>query len=270
MPSPFPGMDPWLEAPGVFPDFHNRFLSNLSEALNALLPPPFYTAIATRVYMEGSERNVEPDVDVLLPSDSSIDFAWGNGRAAIAVTDLLELPKLALLDEETTETYLEIRTASDRERLITSIEMLSPSNKTRGKTGRALYLAKQHEMTSSGVNLVEIDFLRNGVHSTAAPLKELRSRAGRIDYHVSVTSPFYEDSTYVAPIRLPQPLPIIPIPITEEAQAIPADLQSILTRTYDVALYTRRIRYPEPCDPPLTPEQQAWAEGILRDKGILK
>jgi len=270
MPSPFPGMDPWLESPVVFPDFHNRFLSNLSEALNALLPPPFYTAIPTRVYMEGSERNVEPDVDVLIPEDSGTEFSWNGGRSAVAVADLLEVPKQKLQDEEITETFLEIRTSEGRERLITSIEMLSPSNKTPGKTGRALYLAKQHEMMSSGVNLVEIDFLRSGTHATAVSLKGLRQKAGRIDYHVCVTCPFNEDSSYIAPIRLREPLPTIPIPLVEDGQSVGADLQAVLSRSFDGGIYSRRVRYSEPCDPPLTPEQQTWAEEILREKGLLQ
>jgi hypothetical protein len=183
-------MDPWLESLAVFPDFHNRFLNNLSEALNALLPTPFYTAIATRVYMEGSERKVEPDVDVLLPEDSGTEIAWNGGRSALAVADLLKVPKQKLQDDEMTETYLEIRTSQGLELPITSVEKLSPSNQTPGKTGRAVYLAKQHEMMSSGVNLVEIDLLRGGSHATAVSLHGLRQKAGRIDYHVCVTCPF--------------------------------------------------------------------------------
>jgi hypothetical protein len=270
MPSPFPGMDPWLEAPGVFPDFRNSFIGYLREALNAVLPPPFFTAIATRVYMEESERQVEPDVDVLRPVDFDRLAPRGSGQATIAVRDLLEVPKSPLPDEEITESYLEVRTSGEREQLITSIELLSISNKIRGKAGRGLYLAKQLEMTSSGVNLVEIDFLRRGAHATTVSLAELRRRAGRFDYHVCITTTESETGSFVAPILLAQPLPVVPIPLTEETPPIPANLQAILNRTYDAALYTRRVRYTQPCDPPLTPEQQAWAESILREKGLLK
>jgi len=270
MPSPFPGMDPWLEGPGVFPDLHNSFIAYLREALNAVLPPPFFTAIATRVYMEESDRQVEPDVDVLRPVDAGPAPAPGPTVAAVAVRDLLEVPKAPLPDEEITEPFLEVRTAGDREQLITSIELLSISNKTRGKTGRGLYLAKPFELTSSGINLVEIDVLRRGAHATAVSLSELRRRAGRFDYHVCVTTPENETASFVAPILLAQSLPIIPIPLTEGVPPVPADLQAVFTRTYDAAPYSRRLRNNEPCDPPLTPEQQSWAEGTLRAKGLLK
>lgn len=35
MTTPFPGMDPFLEDPIVFPDFHDRFIAHLSEAIQA-------------------------------------------------------------------------------------------------------------------------------------------------------------------------------------------------------------------------------------------
>jgi len=257
-------MDPWLESPGVFPDFHNAFLTYLREALSAVLPPPFFAAIATRVYMEESERHVEPDVDVLRPADFVPKSTNGGHTSTIAVRDLLEVPMNPLPDEEITEIYLEVRTGNGDEDLITSIEMLSLSNKTRGKTGRGLYLAKQFEMMSAGVNLVEIDFLRRGTHATKVSLAELRRRAGRFDYHVCVTTREKQSVSFVAPIVMTQSLPMIPIPLTEDLPPIPANFQEVFTRTFDAALYSRRLHYDEPSDPPLTAEQQAWAERILR------
>lgn len=267
MPSPFPGMDPWLERPGVFPDLHNTLIAFLRGDLNRQLPPPFFAAIATRVYMEESERRTEPDVEVLSPPGAP--QGGGTAIAAVTVTDLLEVPAAPLPDEDLTETFIEIRTTGDDERLVTSIEVLSPTNKTRGATGRGLYLAKQHELQSAGVNLVEIDLLRRGVHATAASLAELRRRAGQFDYHVCVTLGDRADARFVAPILLPNRLPTIPIPLTPDVAAVPVDLQAVLDRCYDEALYTRRIHYDRPCEPPLTPEQQAWADGILRARGLL-
>ena len=268
MPSPFPGMDPWLESPGVFPDFHNAFLTYLREALNSVLPPPFFAAIATR-YMEESERHVEPDIDVLRPVDFVPKSSNGAHTSTIAVQDLLEVPMNPLPDEEITEISLEVRTGNGDEDLITSIEMLSLSNKTRGKTGRGLNLAKQFEMYSAGVNLVEIDYLRRGAHATKVSLGELRRRAGRFDYHVCVTSSEKQSVSFVAPILLTQSLPLIPIPLTEGLPPVTANFQEVFSRTFDAALYSRRLHYDEPCDPPLTVEQQAWAEGVLREKGIV-
>ena len=268
MPSPFPGMDPWLERPGVFPDLHTRFLTTLSAELNRQLPPPFFAAISTRVYMEESERRVEPDVDILA-SEWPIGGGGGTAVSPIAVTDLLEVPTLPLPDDEITEALIEIRTAAEGERLVTSIEVLSPTNKTRGTSGRGLYLAKQHELQSAGVNLVEIDLLRRGAHATAVSLPELRRRAGRTDYHVCITLAARVDARFVAPIPLRQRLPVIPIPLTPDMAAVRVDLQATFDRCYDEALYSRRVHYDRPCDPSLTDDQQSWAEGVLRAKGVL-
>src|SRR5438874_11797542 len=39
MPSPFPGMDPYLETPNLWPDVHHELISQIRSALNpALLP----------------------------------------------------------------------------------------------------------------------------------------------------------------------------------------------------------------------------------------
>ena len=264
---PVPRHGPVARAPRALPDLHNTLIAFLRGDLNRQLPPPFFAAIATRVYMEESERRTEPDVEVLSPTGTV--GGGGTAVAPVAVTDLLEIPAPPLPDEDITETFIEIRAAGDGERLVTSIEVLSPTNKTPGATGRGLYLAKQHELQSAGVNLVEIDLLRRGAHATAASLAELRRRAGRFDYHVCVTLGDRADARFVAPILLSHRLPTIPVPLTPDVAAVPVDLQALLDHCYDEALYTRRVRYDRPCDPPLTDEQRVWAEGVLRAKGLL-
>ncbi len=67
MPSPIPGMDPFLEDPAVFPDLHDSLITELRNAINAQLPPPYYASSASRVWVEPSQRRVGPDVNVLRP-----------------------------------------------------------------------------------------------------------------------------------------------------------------------------------------------------------
>jgi hypothetical protein len=268
MPSPFPGMDPWLEDPGVFPDFHNTFIPFLRIALQRQLPAGFVAVLATRVYMQDTEQQFEPDIDVV--RQRSRPGRSADGTATMAVTDLLELPAGRLPDDEYTEPHIEVRTTHGDRRLVTSIEVLSLANKTRGNTGRGLYRGKQQELAKAGVNLVEIDLLRGGIHSTAVALPDLRGRAGPYDYHVCVTWVEREDTSYVAPILLAEPLPTIPIPLTPGVPSPAIDLQAVLTRVYDEADYGRIVDYKTPCDPPLTSEQQAWAEGLLRARGLIQ
>ena len=112
MPGPFPGMDPWLESPALFPDFHTTFLGYFSEALSPVLPPPFYAGLSTRVWLEDSERRVEPDVDVLRPMNGHHAAGGGGGVAvaALPATALVEIVA-SLLEEEKEESYVNIYAA---------------------------------------------------------------------------------------------------------------------------------------------------------------
>ena len=261
MPSPFPGMDPWLEAPDRFPDLHNTLITYLGDELNAVLPEPFFARSATRVWVEEQRR--EPDVSVFDPIPST---SHTGGGAAV-----LEAGWVALLDsaaeEPEEETYIEIR-SSGNDRLVTAIEVLSLSNKAPGSSGRTAYRQKQREFLEAGVGLVEIDLLRGGQHSTAISAKQLSAQAGPYSYHVSISGAAFGRQRFVAPIRLPDRLPIIPVPLLAGQSAVKVHLQPLLDRAYDNRRYARQVRYDEPCDPPLTAEQQLWADSILRDKGL--
>ncbi len=267
MPSPFPGMDPWLEGRVIFPDFHNSFIAYMRESLNAVLPPPYFAAIGTRVLIEGdTDRLVEPDIDILRPYGSDDRFGTdGGGGAATAVETLPIVVHVPLA--ETTEWFVEVRTGEDDERLVMSIEVLSRSNKRAGSPGRTEYLQKQKEMVERGVSLVEIDFLRSGTHTTAVARPPALKKAGPFDCHACVSRGGRREDFEVYPMRLGQALPPLKIPLGEGSADVPIPLQPVLDRCYDAGLYARRIRYAEPTDPPLTPEQQAWAERALKAKG---
>ena len=273
MPSPFPGMDPWLESRKFFPDLHGRFIGELSAALNAVIPPPYYTAIGTRVVIEGDfpDRYVEPDVDVLKPAgaNGSHGPAGGGGVATAGAVEVspvtVHVPR-----DESTEWLLEVRTGDGDEQLVTTIEVLSRENKRAGSAGRAEYVRKQREMRERGVNMVEIDLLRAGRHTTAVPLHAAVGATGGFDYHVCVYRPDRPEDLQVYPIRIPQRLPHVAVPLSPGAGDVKVNLQDVLDRCYDVGLYARRTNYADPSDPPLTPDQQAWADGILREKGVLK
>lgn len=272
MPSPFPGMDPWLERPAVFPDFHTAFITTLRVVLNAQLPPPFYAGVSTRVWMEESERRVEPDVDVLKPSNGPAAGGAAGGGVALLTGTATALTEIVapLPDEEMRERYVEIFAAPGEERLVNSIEMLSPSNKTPGSGGRDLYRAKQQEMYQAAVHLIEIDLLRGGTHATLVPLEALRRRFGAYDYHICLHHAGRPDSFFVRPLTLPDRLPVIPVWLTDDVPPVPLDLQVVFDRCYDEALYARRVRYHEHRpEPPLTDEQARWAEDVLRARGLL-
>jgi hypothetical protein len=270
MPSPFPGMDPFLEHPAFFPGVHDRFIAYLSEALQGCLPAPYFAEINERLWIDASERSIGPDVDVLRGDQPAPKVGSGNGGVAVA-TDVAQPILITVPMEERRETYLEIRSpVEDGERVVTTIEVLSLTNKTPGPKGRALYLQKQREVLDSDSNLVEIDLLRGGTHTTAVPLDRLRAKAPPFDYHVCVHA-FDQLGTFaVYTIQLGQRLPAVAVPLLPGDGTVTVDLQAVFQRCYDTGPYRRRVRYdPSRLVPALRPDQLEYAKKVLRDQGLL-
>jgi len=186
MPSPFPGMDPFLEHPDFFPALHGSMHVYIREALQAVLPPPYFAVVNERLWVQSAARYSEPDTDVIRAQQAKADPQ--SGDTAVATRTRTEPLVFEVAEDERREKYLEIRTrrADSGERVVTTIEILSLSNKMPGEKGRGLYLQKQREVLQSDSHLVEIDLLRAGEHTTPMPLERVRLTAGQFDYHVSV------------------------------------------------------------------------------------
>src|SRR5262249_33835132 len=132
MPSPFPGMDPYLESPEIFPDFHDSFITYLREALQANLPTPYFAALGRRVWIEVSRRSIGPDVEVLRGQAPSPR----RPEPAPAVADLpVARPVIIKVShDEFREPFVEIYTRGEEgKRLVASVEVLSLANKTPGE-----------------------------------------------------------------------------------------------------------------------------------------
>ena len=176
MPSPFPGMDPFLEHPHFFAGLHGAMHTYIREALQARLPEPYFAEINERVWIETSARYVEPDTTVIQGVDVVRSETGGVAVAARTQPLVFEVT-----DDERTEMEVEIRTRRDDEgeRLVTVIEVLSLANKTPGEKGRDLYLEKQREVLGSPVHLVEIDLLRGANTRLPCPWKGFAARPVR-------------------------------------------------------------------------------------------
>lgn len=262
MASPFPGMDPYLEGPEIFSDFHDSFVAYLRETLLARLPEPYYAALGRRAWIEVSERFIGPDVDVVRRRQSPSKSA---GRAAVSQQPVTQPLVVHVPHDERSEPFIEVYMGprSDR-RLVTTIEVLSPTNKTPGEHGRDLYLRKQREILQGKVHLVEIDLLRAGHHTTAVPREWLDAETGPFDYHVSIHHFDNLEDFFVYPVQLPQPLPIISVPLLPGDPAVSLDLQAVFDRTYEAGPYRREIDYQHDTPmPPLSAEHTAWATQLL-------
>ncbi len=260
MPSPFPGMDPYLEHPDIFPDFHDSFVTYFRECLQPHLPEPYYAAIGRLAWIEMSERFIGPDVDVVASERSIRIPQESSGGVAVANRKSTEPLVIRVPHDERIEPLIEIYLGrGSSRRLITTIEMLSLTNKTPGERGRALYLRKQQEILSSQVHLVEIDLLRGGCHTTAVPLDRLTTAAGTFQYHVSIHHFDNVEDFFVYPVCLPDPLPTIAIPLLPGDPAVSLDLQAVLDRTYDAGPYRREIDYrTTPPSPILSADLLTW------------
>ena len=159
------------------------------------------------------------------------------------------------------ESYVEIVDLSSK-KVVTVIEVLSPANKFPGP-GRDSYLAKQRQVVYSSSNLVEIDLLRVGPHVLAVPYALIEGRVA-YDYLVCVNRASPPRSGYeLYPHRLREPLPRFGIPLSGDDPDVPLDLQAAIARTYEEGAYRDWIDYSRPCQPPLSVDDQAWANELI-------
>jgi hypothetical protein len=262
MPSPFPGMDPFLEHPVFFQDLHGAMHTYIREALQSVLPEPYFAVIDERLWVESSAQSIEPDSIVIHSQANGVE----SHGAATAVAARTQPLVFEVFDDEYRETFVEVRTRlrDENERIVTSIEVLSPSNKSPGEKGRDQYLEKQRELLNSDIHLVEIDLLRGGEHTTPMALDRLQLKAGAFDYHVSVHRFDDPGRFYVYPWRLEVPLPEITVPLLPGDGEVLLDLQAVFTRCYDTGPYRRRVRYiASRLDPPLDAERTGWVKQVI-------
>ncbi len=264
MPSPFPGMDPFLERLSIFPDFHNRFIAYLSEFLKPDLPQPYYAAIGSRAWVEITERHIGPDVSVIRDQRSDDRRV---GSVAVAEPNVTQPIVIHVPHDERIETLIEICVGrgTDR-RIVTVIEVLSPSNKTVGEHGRSLYLQKQKELLDAKTHLLEIDLLRKGLHSTAVPRDRLDRKVSRFDYHVCLHRFDEFEDYFVYPIRITQSLPTVLVPLLPGDGDVKLNLQAVFNRTYDAGPYSREIDYQrDTIEPPVAEDDLAFVKARLAE-----
>jgi hypothetical protein len=259
-------MDPYLEEPGLWPDVHHELMSVAREFLNQQVRPKYHVRIEDRVYI--SDEN-DPGRQVIIPDlriaqsgvkrpPATLPSTFLN-EAGSAVAEPIELT--TLIEDEIHEARLEVIDRQQRT-IVTVIELLSPTNKVAGARGRASYLEKRTEVMNSPSHFVEIDLLRGGVPLTA---RELVPPA---DYYVHVSRKQRRPKGSVWPILLPQRLPIIPIPLRPEDDDAPLDLQHVLATAYQRAAYDLEVDYGQDPQPPLPETYVAWADELLRVKGL--
>ena len=174
-------------------------------------------------------------------------------------------PILIHLDvEPITESFVEIVDVKSGHRVVTAIEVLSPTNK-RATEGQRLYLKKRDDLKLARVNTVEIDLLRGGDRILMVP-PQLIPLAHRTTYQVCIWRASQHDTFAVYPIPLQERLPVISVPLRPHDREVPLALQTILDQSYRNGGYDD-IDYRGEPDPPLTADDALWADALLREHG---
>jgi hypothetical protein len=250
MPSPFPGMNPYLEQADTWEDFHTNFITHAQKALAAVVGPNYLVKIEVRLYLHelsAEERRFLGRSDLgLVPSGGQTE---GTGRGVQPAPVRLQMPAVDVQRHSS----LEIRDRRNR-RLVTAIELLSPTNKTPGPD-RDDYLRKRMQLFAQRVHFVEIDLRRGGQRPRPPELPAC-------DYYALVARVDEWPHVGMWPIRLRDRLPAIPIPLSPPDADARLDLQDVLNAAYDDVDYGKYI-YGESPEPPLSPEDAAWARQFV-------
>ena len=268
MPSPFPGMDPYLEGE-MWQESHDRLANQISVQLMPLLAPKYVALLAKRYVLDrpllgifdlSTERILYPGVHVVaprvqpVPGLSAAEEVTPGGAGAVVTEPAVELA--SPVSEEVPLLSVEIRDVAQR-RLVTLLEILSPVNK-RGEGARE-YAERRMELLQTRTHLLEIDLLRQGRRIPL--LGELPPAS----YYVYLSRAPRRPFTQIWPISLREPLPTVPVPLLPPDPDVPLDLQAAVRACFDLVGYERLLDCSGPPSPPeLDEEDAAWVAEILR------
>jgi len=265
MPSPFPGMDPYLEHPDFWPEVHHWLITLIAETLVPQIRPKYRVAIEKRIYEinDNNDNNGNsvlvgiPDVSIKRqPSvpDNQSNVAVLAPPVTEPVTVTVPVPEIFK------QAYLEVRDMGTGD-VVTAIEILSPVNKRKGE-GRDQYLTKRQRILGSLTHLVEIDLLR-GWETMPILNNNIES-----DYRVLISKQERRPYADLYAFNLRNQLPSFPIPLRgKDAEAV-IDLQRLLNDVYDRAGYDYGIDYTRETVPGLGEGDRVWVEELLKEKGL--
>lgn len=267
MPSPFPGMDPYLEGL-LWPDVHHALASQIRRQIGSQLPSRYVASIETQVVIDRGARAdlgvFYPDVSVLhrpppapVVHEVGTDYAAHPAPAARPAAPITPPSQwLPIATREARLASVEIRDASSN-RLVAIIEILSPVNKR--EPGLKNYRHKRDRLIVDGMHLLEIDLLRRGTRVESDPL------VAGCDYVITLIRA-WAAMMEVWPVGLQESLPVVPVPLLSPDPDVPIDLQAAVAAFYDEAAYDLSIDYSQDPPPPLRPQDQDWLRAVIASR----
>jgi hypothetical protein len=263
MPSPFPGVDPYIEASGRWGDFHDSMIAAMRASLNERLPAAYAAEINLYVWFhepDAKQRRGRAVPDVYVTKDASTPRS-AKGRAAGAV---LPAPKRLIFPsvERRRHRYIQIVEAGTN-RVVTVIELLSPANKAAGDD-REAFLAKRTECLAQGMNLVEIDLLRGG---RRLPLGKPVPKDADGFYLLVCRAWEYPQVDFWS-FGLRDPLPDVPVPLGSDTPDVVLPLRACADRAYDEGKYRGRLPYRRALLPRPDKRDAAWIQELLASQTV--
>ncbi len=257
MPNPFPGMDPYLEGP-KWSTVHFDLIGQIAWQLAPKIQPKYRAFTNSQVILASLDPLEIPRVRLRLPDvgiyDKGVATATGPTSTATAPLKLM-----AVMPELIEQKILEIR-ESESDALVTAIEVLSPSNK-RGD-GLIEFQQKRREYLAGPAHYLEIDLLRIGKRFPIA------TTLPSVPYFIFLSRADQRPCVDTWPITLDQPLPKVPVPLLDGDPDVELDLQSAWNSIFEHYGYDRLADHTVNPTVPLSSEQQAWADELLRAAGL--
>lgn len=259
MPSPFPGMDPYLERPNLWHEVHTDLIVAIRHYLAPKLKPYYRVAIQQRTFLTLADQGQNGSGGIVKTGIPDVLAVTSPQREALSATvttvsPLLKPTPVTLpMPEEVTERYLEIRHLETNS-VVTAIEILSHANKI-GNEGRRQYNKKRLQVLGSLTHLVEIDLLRAG-----KPLP--MSSTLPSDYRIIISRSDFrpQADSYLFGVR--DPIPDIPIPLQRGESEPILPLNQLIHNLYDQGAYDIAIDYAKPPEPQLTSEDSVWSQEL--------
>jgi hypothetical protein len=244
-------MDPFLEDSSEWSNVHTRLITAISDQLAGQLAPHFSVKIESRVYItseDAQQRFIEPDLYLIQMAPTEERTV---GAPAITTPVMVE----SLYESETLEHYIEIRDKRSRA-VITTIELLSPYNKSAGTPGSTAFISKRQMVMSSDVHWVEIDLLRGGERPAEV--------AGKSDYYALLKRGGTLGQFAVWYFEVRDRMPTIAVPLCPPFEDVPLDLQAAFEDMYTRAYFADDIDYSRDIPlPVMRPADQLWGRAQI-------
>lgn len=260
MPNPFPGMNPYLEHPEIWPGVHHWLIVELARSLSPQLRPKYRAAVEVRLYETIGEKSLLVGIPDLTVKGSQTTTEQPMTNVAVAPSPPQPQTVQVPVPETIKQGYLEVREVATGE-VVTVIEILSLINKRSGE-GRQDYETKRNKIFGSSTHLVEIDLLRKG-----KPLPIYHSNS-QTHYRILVSRGDRRPQADLYAFNLRDTIPSFPLPLKSGDREPFVDLQVLLNNVYDQASYDLAIDYTQEPIPPLLADDHVWVNTLLTEQQL--